>query len=486
MSDDNESNDSSTDNKSIDTPDEIADKIGVSDKGKGKKSKQKEPKNRLIKEAYDWSVNLNKKARRGQYSDLLPRPDVFDPILNTLNRHRKSNVLIVGQAGIGKSALVKSLVHEIENNNFDTGNINPTFIGINLSMVEMKGYKRMIRWASRDEIVLVIDEIHQLLKDDDLFELYIEDLKPRMVDGDINIVGMTTRREYHKHLEENQAIDRRFNQINLNEPNKEQTIQILKQFVQAHDDITCAKNVLSNTYTLAQKALPNQKFPDKALDVLDVASAKVARSDNDIVQVDDVKEIAYKLSNAPVNHPGELMDNVEKLKVPVSSEKQLLVKSEIKQSLQNNTTTPLATLGYYGSDLNGFTQNLARQLFTTNEATITVDVSRFMDDGWQFLGAAPGYKDSGKKPKHFRKLAHNPFSVFVFKNVHGGSSPNQALISEFVNNGTITDNRGRKHYLSQSVVVIDCTSEPNSKNKDRQKVNINELFDDIITVSLPS
>ena len=265
--------------------------------------KSKKLKNKLLVD--EFGVNLNKKAIDGELDPVINREDEVLRIIEILCRRTKNNPLLIGDAGVGKTAIVEELSRKIVNGEVPSKLLNKRVISISMaSLVSGTKYRgefeervtKMLKEVEEsNDVIIFIDEIHTLVGAGGA-EGAIDAsniLKPSLARGKINIIGATTTVEYKKFIEDDKALSRRFQTVMITEPDEEKVYHILARLKSIYEDyhnVIINDDVLKLIITLSNKYLYNRKQPDKSIDVLDEVCSKVSILEDKMTK----KNIYYK------------------------------------------------------------------------------------------------------------------------------------------------------------------------------------------------
>ncbi len=257
------------------------------DKGNPKKNSAKKGDSKSILEAY--GTNLTERARNGQLDIVVGRKKEIERVLHILNRKTKNNPVLLGEPGVGKTAVAEGVAQNIVK-----GLVPEKLLGFEVYLVDFTALlagtqfrgqfegrlKKLIdEVKERKNIILVIDELHNIVAagDADGAMNAANILKPALAKGDIRVIGATTFTEYRKHIEKDSALERRFAPVNIDEPSEEATFEILKglkPFYEAYHRITLSDEVLKTAVSLSKRYIPERFLPDKAIDLIDECGSK--------------------------------------------------------------------------------------------------------------------------------------------------------------------------------------------------------------------
>ena len=233
---------------------------------------------------------LNKKAADGQFNFISGRDKEIDEVIEIISKKIKSNAILIGEGGVGKTAIVEGLAQKIMNQDVPTNLFNLKIYSVDLaSMIAGTRYrgefeerfKQLIEEAANDEnIILFFDEIHNIVgagsSEGSLDAANI--LKPALARGDFKCIGATTNMEYKKYFEKDGAMKRRFDQVVINAPSKEQTKEIITNCIETYErfhNVSYKPKIIDLIIELCDKYIPHKNFPDKAFDIIDLVGAKL-------------------------------------------------------------------------------------------------------------------------------------------------------------------------------------------------------------------
>ncbi len=319
-----------------------------------KKEKQENQNNNSMQNLNQFGTDLTKQAEEGKLDPVIGRNEETDRVIEILSRRTKNNPCLIGEPGVGKTAVIEGLAQKIVNGNIPENLKNKKVITLDItSMVAGAKYrgdfeervkKCLAEVKKARDIVLFIDEIHTIVgagaAEGAIDAANI--LKPLLARGEIQVVGATTLKEYRKYIEKDQALERRFQPVYIEEPNQTDSIQILKGIrdkYEAHHNVKITDNAIVAAVELSNRYINDRFLPDKAIDLIDEASSKVKLKT--FVEPEYLKNMEKELEKV-VREKEEAINiqNYEKAANLRDTEKELMDKLEIEnenwKSKKNN------------------------------------------------------------------------------------------------------------------------------------------------------
>ena len=397
--------------------------------------------------------------------------------VETLCRRSKRNPVLVGPAGVGKTAIVEGLAQMIV-----TGKvpqmlkdcriiaIQPSVLvaGASMSGELEKRVQAVVREASQPSIILFIDEIHTImgsggmLGTSDMGRL----LKPSLARGDIAVIAATTNDEYRRFIENDAALERRFNPVRVHELSIDETMQVMQtlrdEFVKSRT-ITISDEILSWLLQFGDQYMRNRHFPDKAVDLLEQCVAHAVTQGKEAVDIDDAQEVAQRMVGMPL----ALEDRLSELEKQLTGQG-LLGKAETA-ALINRLQVTMRGLDMRSDRPNAIimltrdakensemlAQVIAQAVYGGEDRVIAIDFARFLhpEDVNLLVGAPPGYIGyTDSLPLH--RLAQIPWCVLRFENVDSCHPYIREVLTQTFRDGNLMDGRGKLMHLSDTIVLI--------------------------------
>ncbi|WP_411681469.1 ATP-dependent Clp protease ATP-binding subunit [Clostridium thailandense] len=283
---------------------------------KNKKSNVK-TKNGLFKKKRKnlnaYGINLTEKAKSGEVDKVIGRHREIDRVIQILNRRTKNNPILIGEPGVGKTAIAEGLAVRIAERQIPSKLFNAEVYLLDLTAVvagtQFRGQfegrmKSIIEEAKEDgNIILVIDEIHNIIGAGEAQGGAMNAaniLKPALARGEVQVIGATTLEEYRKHIEKDSALERRFQPILVEEPTVEDTIEILKgirNYYEEYHKVNISDEVIEAAANLSERYINDRYLPDKAIDVIDEASSRANLKNQGLVELSALKEELSELQD---------------------------------------------------------------------------------------------------------------------------------------------------------------------------------------------
>ena len=300
----------------------------MAEKDNGKTGK-KEKKNKDRKFLEMYGTNLTTKARNGEVDKVIGRDAEITRVMQILNRRTKNNPCLIGEPGVGKTAIAEGLAVKIVN-----GEVSAKLLKYEIYLIDMSAMVAGTQFRGQFEqrlknlisevkklgnIILVIDEVHTLTKAGDADGAMNAGniLKPALSKGEIQIIGATTLEEYRKHIEKDSALERRFQTVMVEEPSVEETIEILKgikEYYEKYHNVKITDDIIRTAAVLSERYITDRFLPDKAIDVIDEAASKVNLDNTALAEIEklNIELEKVKKEQAELEGAEETEDYFEK------------------------------------------------------------------------------------------------------------------------------------------------------------------------------
>ena len=326
-------------------------------------NKKTEKKNKKKKYLDTYGTNLTNKAKDGQLDLVIGRDKEIQRIIQILNRRSKNNPCLIGEPGVGKTAIAQGLAIKIANQNVPAKLLGKEVYLLDMTSV-IAGTQFRGQFESRmkgiiDEckqcgnIILVIDEIHNIIGagDGEHSMNAANILKPSLSNGDIQLIGTTTLKEYRKYIEKDSALERRFQQVIVEEPNIEESIGILegiKKYYEEYHKVKISTDVIKQAVIMSEKYIHDRFLPDKAIDILDEACSRINLENKDLYRLEVLKrDLADVQSQKEEVEQADTTEDFQKVADLKTKECQLIEEIDSlnkKIKLKNLTVQDIATV----------------------------------------------------------------------------------------------------------------------------------------------
>ena len=432
-----------------------------------------------------FTQNLNQLALTGKIDPLIGRDKELERVVQTLCRRRKNNPLLVGEAGVGKTAIAEGLARHIIEGRVPEILANSTVyaldMGALLAGTKYRGdfeqrLKAVLKQLVDDpNAILFIDEIHTLIGAGaasggtlDASNL----LKPALSSGALKCIGATTYNEFRGVFEKDHALSRRFQKIDVSEPSVEETVSILrglKSRFEEHHGVKYSAAAISNAAELSAKYITDRHLPDKAIDVIDEAGAAQRilpkSKQKKVIGKQEVEEIVAKIARIPPQHVSaddrSALKNLDRdLKSVVFGQDPAIdaLTRAIKMSRSGlgNPQKPIGCFLFSGPTGVGKTE-VARQLaYCMGIELIRFDMSEYMERHAvsRLIGAPPGYVGFDQGGLLTEAVTKKPHAVLLLDEIEKAHPDIFNILLQVMDHGTLTDNNGRKADFRNVVIVM--------------------------------
>jgi ATP-dependent Clp protease ATP-binding subunit ClpA len=430
-----------------------------------------------------YTLNLNKEAAEGRIDPLVGRETEVARAIQVLARRRKNNPLLIGDAGVGKTAIVEGLAQKIQKGDAPKPLLGSTVYSLDMGAL-LAGTKFRGDFENRIKAVLkalekqpgsilFIDELHTIIGAGatsggtmDASNL----LKPALSSGRLRCIGATTFQEYRGHLERDSALARRFQRIEVGEPSEAETAQILEGLRSKYEEfhkITYTKEAIEAAAKLASRYLQDRRLPDKAIDLLDEAgaAARLAHGDGYVVEVADVEAVVARMAQIPprqvsTSDKAQLKDLGSGLRGAIFGQDEAVdqLASAIKLSRAGLRAPekPIGSFLFSGPTGVGKTE-LAKQLAKSlGVQFLRFDMSEYQERHTvsRLIGAPPGYVGFDRGGLLTEAIAKAPHAVLLLDEIEKAHPDVFQVLLQVMDHGTLTDNNGKKSDFRHVVIIM--------------------------------
>jgi ATP-dependent Clp protease ATP-binding subunit ClpA len=433
----------------------------------------------------NFTENLNQQVLAGKIDPLIGRDQELERVIQTLCRRRKNNPLLVGEAGVGKTAIAEGLARRIVEGNvpevLSKAVIYSLDMGALLAGTKYRGdFEQrlkavMKKLAEQPDAVLFIDEIHTLIGAGaasggtlDASNL----LKPALSNGSLKCIGATTYQEYRGIFEKDHALSRRFQKVDVVEPSIAETIEILKGLksrFEKHHSVKYTASALSTAVELSAKYINDRHLPDKAIDIIDEAGAAQRilpkSKQKKVIGNKEIEDIIAKVARIPpknitADDRSALKTLDRDLKATVFGQDKAIdaLASAIKMARSGlgSSTKPIGSFLFSGPTGVGKTE-VARQLaYTLGIELIRFDMSEYMERHAvsRLIGAPPGYVGFEQGGLLTEAITKHPYCVLLLDEIEKAHPDIFNILLQVMDHGTLTDNNGRKADFRNVTIIM--------------------------------
>ena len=473
-----------------------------------------------------YGKNLCDLAKEGKFDPVIGRDLETDRVIRILSRKNKNNPCLVGEAGVGKTAIVEGLAQRIVNNDVPPALLGKTIVSIDLtSMVAGAKYRGdfeeriksiVNEVVKHKDVILFIDEIHTIVGAG-AAEGAIDAsniLKPQLARGDVQIIGATTFDEYHKYIEKDSALERRFQPVRINEPNEAETISMLnalKERYELHHGVQIEESAIKECVALSSKYINDRYLPDKAIDVLDEACALTANNpsnnqfkddilgqyidkqtnkegkDIDIKKISEAeypqKDTIYTGGTKPIVTASIIKDVIsEACGIPTSMIRKSINYTELENKLndavlgQKEAASKLVSaikrgdlgfndgqrprgiflfIGESGVGKTAMAIELEKNLFFSASSLLRFDMSEYSERQSisKLIGSPPGYVGHEEGGSLTEAIRRNPHSVILFDEIEKADKEILNILLQISDYGYLTDSCGRRISFRNAIII---------------------------------
>jgi ATP-dependent Clp protease ATP-binding subunit ClpA len=434
-----------------------------------------------------FTTNLNDQVKKGKVDPIIGRSEELESLALALGRRSKNNVLMVGDPGVGKTAIAEGLAYNIEQGNvpsflkeYKVYNLD---IGAMLAGSKYRGdfeerFKLVLQALQKQgKTIMFIDEAHMMSgagaggsnSSNDLANM----LKPALTKGDLKVVASTTWEEYRKYFEKDRALMRRFQRVSVDEPSKETTNEILqgiKKYYEDYHGTTITQSAIDAAVKLSVKYQSDKKLPDKAIDLIDVACSRFKVNDDQsaekIITEENIQFELAKMLDLPTEQVAErettnlanLEDNIKKVVYGQDTAiEQIVDKILVSQAGLKADDKPVGAFVFMGPTGTGKTETakaLAEQL---GVKLVRIDMSEYMEKHSvsKLIGSPPGYVGHEENAGILiTKLQESPNCVLLLDEIEKAHPDVAQILLQVMDNGKLTGSNGKEADARNCTLIL--------------------------------
>ena len=447
----------------------------------------------------DFGFDLTKAAAEGKLDPVVGRETEIARVIEILGRRKKNNPMLIGEPGVGKSAIVEGIALRIAGGSISPALAKKRLISLDIASVVAgtkyrgdfeKRLKSIIREASSNpDIILFIDEFHTIVgaggAQGSLDAANI--LKPALARGELQCIGATTMDEFAKIVEKDGALDRRFQKIVVESTDIQQSITILENLKPNYEDfhkVTYSDEAIEACVRLTDRYITDKSLPDKAIDALDEAGSMIRlnltkdKKTGNLVDAEDIATVVSKMTGIPVNKVAEsegnrIMKMKGRLQGRIIGQDDAIEK--VVRAIQRNRAglkdpnRPIGTFLFFGPTGVGKTQLakcLAEYLFDSQENMVRIDMSEYMEKFTvsRLVGAPPGYVGYEEGGQLSERVRRKPYCVVLLDEIEKAHPDIFNILLQVLDEGRLTDSNGRVVSFRNTIVIM--TSNVGSRELD--------------------
>jgi len=443
-----------------------------------------------------FTTDLNSEVKKNKIDPVIGREEEVEQVALALGRRTKSNVLMVGDPGVGKTAIAEGLAWKIVNKQvpkfLQDYNVYALDIGSMLAGSKYRGdfeerFKLVLQaLQTKGKTIMFIDEAHMISgagagsgnSANDLANM----LKPALSKGNVKVVASTTWEEYRKYFEKDRALMRRFQRVNVDEPTPEMSVKILDGIRKYYEDY--------HTVKLSVKYQADKKLPDKAIDLIDVACSRfkvLDQVDNKVVTAENIQYELAKLVKIPEDQIAEReTENLVNLETNLKSSvygqdsaiESIVDKILVAQAGLKPENKPIGSFVFMGPTGTGKTETAKQLAHHLGVKLIRFDMSEYQEKHSiaKFIGAPPGYvgfeDDAGQL---IIKLQENPNCVLLLDEIEKAHPDVSAVLLQLMDNGKITGSNGKEADARNCVLIL--TTNLGAKEAEKNTIGFSQSLD---------
>ncbi len=437
-----------------------------------------------------FGIDLTAEAKEGKLDPVVGRDKEIERLTHILLRRTKNNPIIIGEAGVGKTAVIEGLSQNIVKGTVPDQLKDKQIIELDLAALiagashrgefeeRLKNVIKEVQ-VSSGKILLFIDEIHTLIGAGEEGGGAMDAsniIKPYLARGQLQLIGTTTTAEYRKYFEKDKAFQRRFQSVIVDEPDEEtamKMLEVLKEKYEKYHNVTLTPDSVKFSVTLSKKYVGERYLPDKAIDLLDEAAAEVKlkhaqgqRTDTEVKRA-DIEKVVSDWTGIPITRltedEGKKLLQLEDLihKRLIDQEEAVAVVSEavrrgrIGLAAANRPIASFIFLGPTGVGKTELAKTLAEILFGRDDAMVRLDMSEYMEkhEVAKLIGAPPGYVGYEEGGQLTEAVRAKPYSIVLLDEVEKAHPDVFNILLQLLEDGRLTDNKGNTISFKNTIVI---------------------------------
>ncbi|MBA2666529.1 MAG: ATP-dependent Clp protease ATP-binding subunit [Trueperaceae bacterium] len=439
----------------------------------------------------EYARDLTKEARDGKLDPVIGRTEEIRRVIQILTRRTKNNPVLIGEPGVGKTAIVEGLAQSIVDGRVPPNLANVRVLSIDLSNIvagtKYRGefeerLRQVIEELRSAKVIAFIDELHTLVgaggAEGTLDAANI--LKPPLSRGEVQVIGATTTGEYHRYIEKDAALERRFQPVIVLEPSPEESLEILhglREKYEAHHGVVIPEAILELSIRYGERSLPGRNFPDKAIDLIDEAASRTRLNKslgfpvlegNDgtpIVSREDVESVVNSWGGIYVDdQDAEKLAHIESnlRRAVVGQDKAIkalgaaLRRARVGLGGRTRVSASFLFVGPSGVGKTFLAKQLAVELFGSERALVRLDMSEFQEAHTisKLIGAPPGYVGHEQGGRLTEAIRRQPFAVVLLDEIEKAHPDIYNTFLQVLDDGRLTDGLGRTVDFRRVILIM--------------------------------
>ncbi len=439
----------------------------------------------------EYARDLTKEAREGKLDPVIGRTEEIRRVIQILTRRTKNNPVLIGEPGVGKTAIVEGLAQAIVEGRVPPNLAEVRVLSIDLSNIvagtKYRGefeerLRQVIEELKAAQVVAFIDELHTLVgaggAEGTLDAANI--LKPPLSRGEVQVVGATTTGEYHRYIEKDAALERRFQPVIVLEPSPEESLEILhglREKYEAHHGVVIPETILELSVRYGERSLPGRNFPDKAIDLIDEAASRTRLNKSlgfpvlegsdgtPIVSREDIEAVVNSWGGVYVDeHDGTRLADLERrLKHAVVGQDRAITalaaalrRARVGLGGRTRVSASFLFVGPSGVGKTYLAKQLAVELFGSERSLVRLDMSEYQEAHAisKLIGAPPGYVGHEQGGRLTEAVRRQPFSVVLLDEIEKAHPDIYNTFLQVLDDGRLTDGQGRQVDFRRVILIM--------------------------------
>ena len=430
-----------------------------------------------------YSRDLTQLAIAGSLDPVICRSEEIRRSVQILSRRTKNNPVLIGEPGVGKTAVAEGIALCMAGGDAPESVAGKRLVSLDipalLAGTKYRGdFEERVKAVLKDvkragDVILFIDELHTIIGAGSA-EGAIDAaniLKPQLGRGEVQIIGATTPEEYRRHIEKDAALERRFQPVRIEEPDREQSLKMLRSVcgtLEAHHKVKISAAALEAAVDLSTRYINDRFLPDKAIDLADEAAARIRVAHGSLVTAEDVAEVVSMWTGIPVSNLNSdetrrlrELESILHRRVIGQSEAVSAVSRAIRRGRVglSDPDRPIGSFLFLGPTGVGKTElcrALAEAVYGESDAMIRLDMSEYMEKHAvsKLIGSPPGYvgyEDGGQLTE---KVRRRPWSVVLFDEIEKAHEDVWGILLQIMDDGHLTDSAGRQVCFRNTIIVM--------------------------------